>query len=106
MLVFGRGLYQRGRDEEATAVFEAALSLDPENLIALRHLGDIARGAGDPVGARGWYQRVLDADPRNDEIIQLLSSLDSGSPEPPPPPFERKLTPLRTATIESPSRSE
>src|SRR5436190_424540 len=104
-IVYGQALYESGRDEEAKAVFETALSLDPENLIALRHLGDIARGAGDPVGARGWYQRVLDADPRNDEIIQLLSSLDSGSPES-SPPFQRKLTPLRTPAIEPVGHSE
>jgi tetratricopeptide (TPR) repeat protein len=104
-IVYGQALYESGRDEEAKAVFETALSLDPENLIALRHLGDIARGAGDPVGARGWYQRVLDADPRNDEIILLLSSLDSGSLEP-TPAFERRSTPLRTATVETPTESD
>ncbi|HEV8498517.1 MAG TPA: tetratricopeptide repeat protein [Gemmatimonadaceae bacterium] len=98
-IVYGQALYESGRDEEAKAVFETALSLDPENLIALRHLGDIARASGDAVGARGWYQRVLDADPRNDEIIQLLSSLDSIALES-PPPFERKLTPLSMAAVE------
>jgi tetratricopeptide (TPR) repeat protein len=103
-IVYGQALYESGRDEEAKAVFETALSLDPENLIALRHLGDIARGAGDPVGARGWYQRVLDADPRNDEIIQLLSSLDSGSLEP-VPAFERKFTPLRSVVVETEGES-
>src|SRR5512143_1560733 len=79
-IVYGQALYESGRTEEAKAVFETALSLDPENLIALRHLGDIARGVGDLTGARAWYQRVLDTDPRNDEIMQLLSSLDSESP--------------------------
>ena len=78
-IVYGQALYESGRDEEAKAVFETALSLDPENLIALRHLGDIARSAGDPVGARAWYQRVLDADPRNEEIIELLTSMDSAT---------------------------
>lgn len=82
-IVFGQALYESGRTEEAKAVFETALSLDPENLIALRHLGDIARGVGDLTGARAWYQRVLDTDPRNDEIMQLLSSLDSESPAAP-----------------------
>jgi tetratricopeptide (TPR) repeat protein len=51
-IVYGQALYESGRTEEAKAVFETALSLDPENLIALRHLGDIARGVGDLTGAR------------------------------------------------------
>jgi tetratricopeptide (TPR) repeat protein len=76
-IVYGQALFELGRDEEAKAVFETALSLDPENLIALRHLGDIARQAGDLDVARFWYLRVLESDPRNDEISQLLMALDS-----------------------------
>jgi hypothetical protein len=50
--------------------------LDPENLIALHHLGDIARQLGDVGAARGWYRRVLETDPRNEEIIQILAELE------------------------------
>jgi tetratricopeptide (TPR) repeat protein len=74
-IVYGQTLFDMGRDEEAKAVFETALTLDPENLIALKHLGDIARQAGDLEGARNWYQRVLEADPRNDEIMVILESM-------------------------------
>jgi tetratricopeptide (TPR) repeat protein len=74
-IVYGQTLFDMGRDEEAKAVFETALTLDPENLIALKHLGDIARQADDLEGARSWYQRVLEADPRNDEIMLVLESL-------------------------------
>jgi tetratricopeptide (TPR) repeat protein len=74
-IVYGQALYELGRHEEAKAVFETALALDPENLIALKHLGDIARNAGDTKGARVWYQRVLEADPRNEEIAQIMLSL-------------------------------
>src|SRR6476469_3408508 len=77
-IVYGQTLFDMGRDEEAKAVFETALTLDPENLIALKHLGDIARQAGDVDGARSWYQRVLEADPRNDEIMQVLESMAGG----------------------------
>ena len=74
-----RALFEMGRYDEAKTVFETALSLDPENLIALRHLGDIARLANDNETARAWYQRVLEADPRNEEITQLLSSLPAAT---------------------------
>src|SRR5512132_1530131 len=56
-IVYGQALYESRQYEESKAVFETALSLDPENLIALRHLGDIALIIGDADGARGWYRR-------------------------------------------------
>src|SRR5262245_18309574 len=80
-IVYGQTLYEAGRFAEARAVFETALSLDPENLIALHHLGDIAREVGDVETARSWYRRVLETDPRNDEIIQLLAQLESATPQ-------------------------
>ena len=76
-IVFGQALYESESLSEARAVFEQALALDPENLIALRHLGDIARRQGDPMAARRWYERVLDADPRNDDIAAQLATLST-----------------------------
>ncbi len=76
-IVYGQALYEAGKLPESRGVFETALGLDPENLIALRHLGDIARDQGDHGSARGWYARVLDADPRNDEIQAVIAGLDS-----------------------------
>ena len=83
-IVFGQALFEAGEHEEARGVFEAALALDPENLIALRHLGDIARERGEMSAAKTWYQRVLDADPRNDEVAILLSALDGAATRPAP----------------------
>ena len=74
-VVLGQALYESRRPTEAQAAFERALALDPENLIALRHLGDIARDRGDLREARTWYERVLEADPRNDDIAAQLSRL-------------------------------
>ena len=79
-IVYGQALFEAARFEEARTVFETALTLDPENLIALRHLGDIARGQGDVPSARRWYDRVLDADPRNEEIQVLIAGLEGESP--------------------------
>jgi hypothetical protein len=88
-IVYGQALYESERLDEARGVFETALSLDPENLIALRHLGDIASRQGDAPTARRWYERVLEADPRNDEIHALIGALaapQGAAPHAPPPP--------------------
>jgi tetratricopeptide (TPR) repeat protein len=74
-IVYAQTLFELGRFDDSKAAFGSALALDPENLIALRHLGDIARQAGDLNTAREWYQRVLEADPRNEEIVEVMASL-------------------------------
>ncbi|MEO8334242.1 MAG: tetratricopeptide repeat protein [bacterium] len=78
-IVYGQALYEAGRLPESRTVFETALGLDPENLIALRHLGDIANGQADVASARSWYMRVLDADPRNEEIQALIASMPAAA---------------------------
>jgi tetratricopeptide (TPR) repeat protein len=120
-IVMAQTLYEMGRLPDAKAEFEAALALDPENLIALRHLGDIARQSGDPRTARSWYQRVLEADPRNAEIVDVLASLRttpmasaaaireipptplSNAVMPPPTPLSTPVMPPPAATPPAPA---
>src|ERR1700730_9786707 len=83
-VVYGQALFDAGRLDESKRTFETALTFDPENLISLRHLGDIARTQGDPNEARQWYTRVLDADPRNHEIIAFLAELPAAPRKTPP----------------------
>jgi tetratricopeptide (TPR) repeat protein len=74
-IVYGQALFEARQFDQARTVFETALALDPENLIALRYLGDIAFELGDRAGARGWYTRVLETDPRNEEIAALMAAM-------------------------------
>lgn len=78
-IVHGQALFDSGRGEEAAAVFKQALTLDPENVIALRYLGDIARAEGDSAGAMRWYGKVLELDPRNEEMANRITALASPS---------------------------
>ena len=78
-IVLGQSLYDCGRLEEARQTFETALNLDPENLIALRHLGDIARQHGANDVARGWYRRLLEVDPQNDEVVAQLEAMGASA---------------------------
>lgn len=79
-IVLGQALFESQNLAEAKSTFETALGLDPENLIALRQLGDIARVQGDSDSARAWYQRLLEVDPQNEEAAAQLESL--APPEP------------------------
>lgn len=113
-VVLGQALYESRQPQDAQRAFERALELDPENLIALRHLGDIARDRGEGTAARAWYQRVLEADPRNDDIAAQLQQLTPmaqrasvAAPEPaapayvaPPPPPAPTLEPLEWSALD------
>ena len=78
-IVLGRAYFEKGDVEAAREVFMTSVALDDENLIALRHLGDIARSRGHVAEARQWYVRVLDADPQNEEIERIVRGLGDAS---------------------------
>jgi tetratricopeptide (TPR) repeat protein len=78
-IVYGQALYEAGEFDEARQVFERALGLDPENLIALRTLGDMALQRGNTAEARGWYMKLLDADPKDTAVIALVSEIEASA---------------------------
>src|SRR5437773_5197240 len=78
-IVFGQALYEASEFEEARKVFGTALALDPENLIALRTLGDMSLQSGNTTEARSWYTRLLDADPKDTAVIALVSEIDASA---------------------------
>jgi len=79
LIVFGQALYEASEFEEARQVFERALTLDPENLIALRSLGDMSLQSGNTPEARRWYMRLLDADPKDTAVIALVSEIEESA---------------------------
>jgi tetratricopeptide (TPR) repeat protein len=84
-IVYGQALYEAGEFAEARQVFERALTVDPENLIALRSLGDMSLQTGNAPEARSWYVRLLDADPKDTSVIALISEIDSAAEAKPVP---------------------
>lgn len=84
-IVYGQSLYETGEFDESRQVFERALTLDPENLIALRSLGDMSLQSGNTVEARKWYMRLLDADPKDTPVIALVSEIDASTDAKPVP---------------------
>jgi tetratricopeptide (TPR) repeat protein len=84
-IVYGQALYETGEFDEARQVFERALTLDPENLIALRSLGDMSLQSGNTAEARRWYTRLLDADPKDMAVIALVTEIDASAEAAPVP---------------------
>jgi tetratricopeptide (TPR) repeat protein len=87
-IVYGQALYEAGEFGEARQVFERALTLDPENLIALRSLGDMSLQSGNTTEARSWYTRLLDADPKDTAVIALVAEIDASAEAVTPVPEE------------------
>lgn len=78
-IVYGQALFEVGEYAEARTVFENALAMDRENLVALRHLGDLALKGGETAAARQWYAKVLELDPKDAAVISLVDEIDAAS---------------------------
>ena len=62
-LIYALALYGAGQTNSAAEQFYRVLSVDPDNLVALKHLGDIKFAQGDEMAAMANYARVLEIDP-------------------------------------------
>ena len=102
-LIFGRALYLTGQAEPAEEQFRYVLSVDPDNLVALKHLADIRYEQGDEPAAMACYRRILEIDPSNGGLSCPLLikpsettrtiSISRGTEERSPDP-ERPLRPI------------
>ncbi|MCP4569706.1 MAG: tetratricopeptide repeat protein [FCB group bacterium] len=63
-LVYARALHRAGQIESAGEQFYRVLSRDPDNVVALKHLGDIRFSEGDEPSAMANYRRILEIDPQ------------------------------------------
>lgn len=62
--IYATALHLAGQSEDAAEQFFQVLSRDPDNLVALKYLGDIKYEQGDEVTAMTYYHRVQSVDPR------------------------------------------
>jgi len=69
-----RGLHalDAGRDDEARRLFEAALRLDPDNLVTLNGLGLLALRAGSTAKAESYFREGLRRDRNADGLANNL----------------------------------
>lgn len=62
-LIYARALAHAGQSDAAVDQFYQVLSHDPDNVVALKYLGDLKFEQGDEFGALANYSRVLELDP-------------------------------------------
>ncbi|MBA3656779.1 MAG: tetratricopeptide repeat protein [Gemmatimonadaceae bacterium] len=75
-VILGQALYGSGKIEEAAESFKTVLGLDPENLIALKCIGDIAQTNGNLELAHENFRQVLTADPRDHDASGKLKAVE------------------------------
>ncbi|HEX2209001.1 MAG TPA: tetratricopeptide repeat protein, partial [Longimicrobium sp.] len=77
-VLLGRCLADRGAYQEAANEFHYVLSIDAQNLIALRTLAEMAAATGRRAEAERWYNELLAVDPMNAEARAALQELARG----------------------------
>jgi tetratricopeptide (TPR) repeat protein len=75
-VVLAQALHASGQVDQAAAVFRTVLTLDPENLIALKYLGGIAESKGDLALAHENFRKALTADPRDHDTSRRLKQVE------------------------------
>jgi tetratricopeptide (TPR) repeat protein len=80
-VLLGRCLADRGAHEEAANEFQYVLSIDAQNLIALRTLAEMAATTGRRDEAQRWYRDLLSVDPMNGDARAALARLDQAAPD-------------------------
>jgi len=111
-IVYARCLIDQKNDPGASDVFRRVLALDPENVLALKILAEIAERGGRFDEAAEWLGRLLAADPMNGDaaeglarakakaakqapepVVRLVPDMAAHSPPPPPPPTAQAAAP-------------
>ena len=76
-IVYGRCLLEKKDDPAAEAVFRKVLGLDPENVLALKILADVAGRTNRLDVAVDWLRKLLAVDPMNGDAAEALARAKS-----------------------------
>ncbi|MFQ5510548.1 MAG: tetratricopeptide repeat protein [Candidatus Krumholzibacteriia bacterium] len=75
-VVRGKCHYDLDDHDTARGAFEKVLTLDQNNLVALKYLGMIEANRGDYDSARGYFQHILRLDPDNQSIKETMRVME------------------------------
>ncbi len=98
-IVHGRCLVDKKDDTGAEAVFRRVLDLDPENILALKVLAEVAERNDRFDQAVEWLTRLLLADPMNGEAADGLSRVRGKAAASPTKPTPAIAMPGATAVM-------
>ena len=76
-VALGRLLQQAGRLDESLAAYQAALRLDPQNLVAIRQLAEVWLAKGEKVEAIKKLKLFRGLNPGDREVNELIQQLDA-----------------------------
>jgi tetratricopeptide (TPR) repeat protein len=76
-IVLGRCCLDMHEDNGAEVAFSHVLELDPENVIALKALGEITERQGRLAEASQWLGRLMQVDPTNDDAREQLKRVQA-----------------------------
>jgi len=106
-IVYGRCFLDLKNDTTASQVFRKVLDLDPENVLALKLLADIAERGGRYDEAGQWLSRLLTADPMNGDAAEGLArnkgKAAQAAPKPIPPAAPVPMPPPAVLVPERPA---
>jgi tetratricopeptide (TPR) repeat protein len=101
-IVHGRCLVDKKDDAGAEAVFRKVLELDPENILALKVLAEVAERNNHYDQAMEWLNRLLLADPMNGEAAEGLSRVRGKVATQPIVPPAAATAPLAALVVDTP----
>jgi tetratricopeptide (TPR) repeat protein len=119
-VVLGRVLMALGDKPKAREAFARVIALDPESVIALKALADLAEEQGEATEALRWSGQLLAVDPGNEEAIKQTERLTAAAPaeaaaeprlsgivpmEMDPPVEEPAAAPVKTVEIQAPVKT-
>ena len=105
-IVHGRCLVDKKDDAGADAVFRKVLELDPENILALKVLAEVAERNNHYDQAMEWLNRLLLADPMNGEAAEGLSRVRGKvATQPITPPTVAATAPVAALVVDAPPSS-
>ena len=72
-IVYARSLYHTGQYESAEEQFYTILQHDPDNLVALKYLGDLKFRSGDEATAFAYYHKILEIEPNTNALASPIN---------------------------------
>lgn len=83
-VVLGRVRMDKGQAEEAETAFRRVLQLDPDNVVALRSLAELAVATERVPDAIDYFKQLQHLNPNDDEVAGRIAELESGVVRPRP----------------------